>query len=160
MIHNIRAYIHDLQSPDFSDKDIIIGLEELVREFEAYSVLEVRTYVDHVAVHGITQRQASELLHIVQEGLTNIRRHSHASVASVRMRLKNHHLELTIEDNGAGFEVNDALGRSGHGLRNMTERAIKANGTLEYDSTPGGGTRITVSIPVNQDMPEDEPVDA
>jgi signal transduction histidine kinase len=149
VIHNIRAYIHDLRSPDYSDKDILIGLDELIREFEAYTVLEVTSYVDSDAVEGITQRQASQLLHIVQEALTNIRRHSHASVAHVIIREHNEHLVLTIEDDGIGFVMEQSENHAGHGLHNMAERALKAHGTLELDSMPGSGTRISVSIPTN-----------
>ena len=149
VIKSIRNYIHDLQSPDFSDKGVVSGLEELIREFEAYSVLEVTTHVDENAAKSLTKAQASELLHIVQEALTNIRRHAQASTAHVIIQKTEHNLVLSIEDNGTGFDAHIAGERSsGHGLHNMAGRALKAHGALSLESQPGSGTRVTVSIPL------------
>ncbi len=148
VIRDIRAYIHDLRSPDYSDKSIESGIEELIREMEAYSVLEVSSDIDPATAERISQRQTSELLHIVQEALTNIRRHSHASVAHVTVGGDETHLVLTIDDDGIGFAPDSLGDHSGHGLHNMAERALKARGTLELDSSPGSGAKITVRIPV------------
>ena len=147
VIRDIRAYIHDLRSPDFSDKSFKSGIEELIRESEAYSVLEVSADVDPTAAANISQRQSSEFLHIVQEALTNIRKHSHASTVQIALKEDESKTSLTIEDNGIGFVPDGAQNSTGHGLHNMAERALKAHGALVLDSAPGSGTRITVSIP-------------
>lgn len=147
VIRNIRAYIHDLRSPDYSDKDIDAGIEELIREFEAYSVLNVAADVDRGASEAISQYQGSQLLHILQEALTNIRRHSHATQAQVSLHRDNASLVLTVEDDGVGFSRDSLDDHAGHGLRNMAERALKAHGVMELDSVPGSGTRITIKIP-------------
>jgi signal transduction histidine kinase len=147
VIRNIRAYIHDLRSPDFSDKSLESGVEELIREMEAYSVLEVTSDIEADAAENMSQNQVAELLYIVQEALTNIRRHSHASAAHIVARFEEDNLLLTIEDDGVGF-AQDALGdHGGHGLRNMAQRALQSQGTLELNTAPGSGTRITVRIP-------------
>lgn len=148
VIRNIRAYIHDLRSPDFSDKGVESGIEELIREFEAYSVLEVTSDIDPKLGENISQKQTSQLLHILQEALTNVRRHSHASAVNLSLQESDGNAKLTIVDNGIGFSIDGTDKDAGHGLHNMAERALKAHGTLELDSRLGVGTRITVSIPL------------
>jgi signal transduction histidine kinase len=149
VIRDIRAYIQDLRSPDFPDKNVELGIEELIAELEAYSVLEVSADIDPTAVAGISQRNSTELLHIVQEALTNIRKHSHASIVNVSLSKDNHRVKLIIEDDGVGFTPETAQNGAGHGLRNMAERALKARGSLELSSAPGAGTTITVSMPLD-----------
>ena len=147
VIRDIRAYIHDLRSPDFSGKSISAGIEEMIRESEAYSVLEVTADVDPHAAAQISLMQSSELLHIVQEALTNIRKHSRASRVQISLKDEASKTTLTIADNGVGFDPDRVQERTGHGLRNMAERALKAQGALRLESAPGDGARITVSIP-------------
>ncbi|MFN2201579.1 MAG: GAF domain-containing sensor histidine kinase [Caldilineaceae bacterium] len=148
VIRNIRAYIHDLHSPDYSGKGLEAGIEELIRELEAYSVLEVACDVDSDVASSVSQKQASELLHIVQEALTNIRRHAQASIARITLSCDDENIVLIIEDDGKGLPTDGSDTQGGHGLHNMAERALMAHGTMELASVAGSGARITVKIPL------------
>jgi len=97
---------------------------------------------------------------IVQEAFNNIVQHSGATACTVMLRAASGTLWLTIDDNGRGFgptpQPPDA--RPGIGLIGMRERAQALGGTFAVESAPGGGTRISVGLPL-QTVPEavDEP---
>ncbi len=88
------------------------------------------------------------LLRIAQEALTNVRRHSQASHVSVRLARQNGHLELTVADDGAGFDPGLPEGRHRVGLASMRERARSLGGQLTLATGPGQGTRVTVRVPL------------
>lgn len=91
---------------------------------------------------------ALHLLRITQEALANVRRHAHASQVWVSLARENGHLELTIADDGAGFDPATSLDRSHVGLASMRERVRSLDGQLTLATSPGQGTRVTARVPV------------
>jgi signal transduction histidine kinase len=85
------------------------------------------------------------ILRIVQEALANIARHARAHTVAVSLTAANGGLNLSIADDGSGYDVRAE--HSGMGLRNMKSRAEEAGGTLTVVTQPGAGTTIRVSIP-------------
>jgi signal transduction histidine kinase len=81
---------------------------------------------------------------IVQESLTNVVRHAHASAATVSVRYDPDAVVLEVKDNGSG-ETNGASG--GHGLIGMRERATAVGGTLRVGTAPGGGYLVQATLP-------------
>jgi signal transduction histidine kinase len=81
---------------------------------------------------------------IVQEGLTNVRRHARTGRASVRVRYGIDALEVSIEDDGAGTAAGDP---DGHGLRGMRERAAMLGGAVSVGPLEQGGYRVSVILP-------------
>jgi signal transduction histidine kinase len=93
-----------------------------------------------------------QLLRIVQESLTNVRKHARASCARVELLSRNGKVAVRIEDDGVGFDLGGGPRRSEFprfGLTTMRERAESVGGVLEVDTAPGGGTRIRVEIPAH-----------
>jgi signal transduction histidine kinase len=92
------------------------------------------------------------LFRIIQEALSNVRRHSHASRVVVRVEFADRSTKVTVSDNGMGFEMPTRIGdlaRSGRlGLAGMQERAQLLGGTLSIDSKPGKGTLVVVEAPL------------
>jgi len=86
------------------------------------------------------------IFRIVQEGLTNIFRHSQASLATVELRVKQNKLLLQIQDDGVG--CNNENRKNGFGLLSMKDRVRSLNGELKIDSKPNEGLRIFVSFPI------------
>jgi signal transduction histidine kinase len=82
---------------------------------------------------------------IVQEALTNVRRHATASRVEIRLRYGSEALELSIEDDGAGAEA--AGEAEGHGLRGMRERAAMLGGALSVGPLGDGGYRVSAILP-------------
>lgn len=92
-----------------------------------------------------------QLVRIVQEALTNIRKHARATKASVDLRRAGETLVATIADNGIGFDPG-ARARGDFprfGLSTMRERAESVGGRLDVKSTPGSGTTIEVTLPLS-----------
>ena len=90
-----------------------------------------------------------QVLRIVQEALANVRKHSRARRADVRVEPAGDRLRITVQDDGIGFNPAE-LGRSEFprfGLSTMRERAESVGGRLDLDSVPGRGTRVTIEVP-------------
>ncbi len=93
----------------------------------------------------------TELYRIVQEALTNVARHAHASQVDVILTMRNHKLVVMVEDDGNGFDP-EQVPDTGHlGLFGMRERAEMIGGQLVIESKPGKGT--TVMVEVDYDSP-------
>lgn len=85
---------------------------------------------------------------LVQEALNNAVRHAGAASIEVALRETGRTLELTVRDDGRGFDTAAAGARAGLGLASMRERVKAANGRLEIRSRPGSGTTIEVGMPI------------
>ena len=116
---------------------------------------DIRT--DLVVTSGLEGREfdpaaQQHLLRIVQEGLSNARRHGRASAVQVVFETEGAVARLRIEDNGCGFDPHQTTTTRGNhlGLRFMRERAEKLDGSLSVASTPGAGTRLIVELPLGQ----------
>jgi signal transduction histidine kinase len=88
------------------------------------------------------------LYRIVQESLTNIARYALAKRVSVLFSLRDNRAQVIIEDDGRGFDVEEALRGGRLGLLGMRERAGMLGGQLTIESEPGHGTTIAVEVPV------------
>ncbi len=147
VIRDIRGYIMDLRPQRFEGYTLEQALQEVV-EHNAKTVV-VTLAIEPNAANVTTPKQTAELLHIVQEALTNIRKHANAKAVDICANRVGGRLFVTITDDGRGFDVFQAARKvSGNGLRNMQQRTRLLNGEFEIDSQEGKGTRITLSIPV------------
>jgi len=94
-----------------------------------------------------------ELLRICQEALTNVKKHSGADNVEIQITPVNNHIEVSITDNGCGFDVkainNNGSKGEGHGLAVMQERAELIGGQFLVLSAPGRGTEVKVELPLN-----------
>ncbi|HEX4930941.1 MAG TPA: ATP-binding protein, partial [Gaiellaceae bacterium] len=89
---------------------------------------------------------------IVQEALSNVRKHAGASSVTVRLAADDGSLVLDVVDDGRGFDP-EATVRTGWprlGLQTMRERAESVGGTFALDAAPGGGTRLRVRVPIEK----------
>ena len=93
-------------------------------------------------------RTQAELLRIVQEALNNVRKHADATVVTVRSSTDDGWFRVAVIDNGRGFRPGETT--DGFGLTSMRERADLIGGRLEVETAPSDGTRVTVSVPVDQ----------
>ena len=96
------------------------------------------------------------LYRISQEALTNVAKHAGDARVSILLQCSPSAARVIIEDDGRGFDVQPVLksaGRSNHmGLHGMRERAASLNGSIEIESTPGGGTTIYVHVPIGRGL--------
>jgi signal transduction histidine kinase len=96
---------------------------------------------------GLTASQSIVFFRVVQEALSNARRHSEASRVRVVVRSTPRYISVSVSDDGRGFDV-DAASRSGRlGLTGLIERVRLLGGDVEVESAPGRGTRLRVTLP-------------
>ena len=92
--------------------------------------------------------RSADIVQLAREALSNAMRHGRPSVVVVRLKRDGQKATLVIEDNGTGFDPDSSS--TGHGLRNMRERAQSLGGTLEVTSKPGKGTRLETTFPIKE----------
>jgi len=146
-IKDIRNFIFGLRPELLEGASLVVGLAALADEYRHNMIVDLELRLPD-AVAEPPAEVTGHLLAIVAESLSNIARHSNASRASVALTTtpKGSLLELTIEDNGIGFDP--AVVKLGHqGLANTRERAARIGGTVTIDSRPGAGTRVLVRVP-------------
>lgn len=90
----------------------------------------------------------AEAFRIIQEALTNIRKHAKARRVRLAIRTVEDMAHIEIEDDGRGFDPNSLPASRHFGLRIMRERAEHLGGTFHIESSPGKGTRLTVKVPM------------
>ncbi len=92
-----------------------------------------------------------EMLRIIQEAFTNIRKHACANHVLVSLAAQSGELVVTIKDDGVGFDAAKPASGQTYGLYLMSERAAEIGGRIEVQSVPGQGTRVLVAVPVRSE---------
>ena len=95
-----------------------------------------------------------EVFLIFKESLNNVIRHSRCTEAVIELVLESDYLQLTVSDNGEGFDPSRES--EGHGLLSMSERAEGIQGEFRICSAPGKGTSTTLRAPLEQAAPLSE----
>ena len=147
----IRHYSQELRPSILDDLGLLPALQWLASDLtQNYGICAEVEIIGNR--RPLTQEAELMLFRITQEALTNIRKHSKATRAFVKVNFFDHAVKVIIQDNGQGFEMpsrTDDLARSGKlGLAGMLERAQLLGGILNIDSQTGRGTTLSVEIPV------------
>jgi signal transduction histidine kinase len=146
-IRDLRNYIFGLRPGALADRQLQQTLKDMAREFEDAAQIRVDLAIDEAVAAELAGR-ASEVVQLVREAMSNVRRHSGASRAWLSLRRKGQAAVLQIRDNGGGFDTGAAVGDSHHGLRNLRRRVSTIGGSLEMSSTVGKGTTVRAVIPI------------
>jgi signal transduction histidine kinase len=121
-------------------------LKRSVDDFGQRSGLRVTYSVGAGVPTALPPRQQIEVLRVVQEALTNVRKHADATVVRVRADTHGRDLVVSVADNGKGFDPNAPV--EGLGLQGMEERARLLGGMLRLTSEPQGGTTVELTVPI------------
>jgi signal transduction histidine kinase len=148
---NLRMLMFELASSDEEPIELSPLLGDLAERFQHASGIETRFVT--AGVRHVSDRARHEIVRIVQESLVNIHKHSGARNALVRLSEKGDRLELTIEDDGRGFDfegrkTQDELDRMGKGPRIIRQRVRLLGGSLTIESTPGAGALLAITLPL------------
>lgn len=148
ILNDLHALARQLRPSVLDDLGLAAALQRYVAECRARSGLIIDLALPGLDDFRLDPVVETALYRIVQEGLTNIIRHAHASTASVVIERRADRVRAIIEDDGCGFDPN-ALHGDGHlGLNGIRERAALLNGQLIIESSPGSGTTLYVEIPL------------
>jgi two-component system nitrate/nitrite sensor histidine kinase NarX len=129
------------------DSDLSGWLSQTAAEFQEISGIEVNLEIETLAIELPTEIQA-QLIRIVQEALSNVRKHASSDQVCIAWRKVNVDLCLEVRDNGKGFAPEDVPGHSRHGLRGMRERSDLIGADFQVISRPGSGTTVRVNLPL------------
>lgn len=143
----VREAILGLRTSVGPDRALGRALEEYTAEFGIQAGLRTTFQGSAAAGELLPGPARYQALRIAQEALSNVRRHAQASVVSVAVRETNGVLELTVKDDGIGFDTGAAAGSGGFGLKTMGERARAVGGALDVRSAPGEGTTVRATVP-------------
>jgi signal transduction histidine kinase len=158
-LESVRRFSRDLRPIYLEDLGFLPALEMLARPRSDGQTTAGRPATTiHFQTSGAVHRLPPEFelaaYRIVQEALSNVTQHAHASQAWVHVRFESEHLGLSVRDDGQGFvapDLPDTLARQGHfGLMGIRERALLYGGQLSLRSAPGEGTELYVRLPYPQ----------
>jgi two-component system nitrate/nitrite sensor histidine kinase NarX len=130
-----------------ADSGLGSWLKQAVAEFQEHSGLEV-TACDPVYEANLSPEVHAQLIRIVQESLSNIRKHAQAKQVWFTCRLHEQDLILEIRDDGCGFDPEDVPMVSKHGLQGMRERAELIGADFQVESRPGEGACVRIRLPL------------
>jgi len=138
---DLHSLSHGLHSSTLESLGLVAGIRAFCKEFSLQQEIEVQ-FSHHNIPRHLPDDVSLCFFRIVQEGLRNVKRHSGASCAEVRLEGLNEQIHLTVSDQGRGFDVRRRSPESGIGVRSMEERLRSLGGRFEIHSRPAKGTRI------------------
>ncbi|MFN8076279.1 MAG: sensor histidine kinase [Kineosporiaceae bacterium] len=142
LISELRLQIFDLRAAVDETAGLGTAVSEYVRRVGANSGLKVHVSLDETAVRLPTSVEI-ELLRILQEAVTNVRRHARATTLSVDLRVDPPRVRLVVTDDGIGLQP---AGVGSMGITGMRERAARIGARLSIDSRTEGGTCVEVVL--------------
>lgn len=149
-VEGLRGAIFELRLKGVLDRSLVSSLESLVdlnrRMSRGKYELELVVGDDFPA--SLPDKTGQEITRLVQEALTNVRRHAEAGHARVELGLDGELAYVEVSDDGRGFDPESA--RTGIGRQSMSHRALELGGDFSVRSAPGEGTRARFSIPLSR----------
>ncbi len=147
-INDIRNFIFGLRPELLEGASLVVGLAVLADEYRHNMVVDLELRIPDSVLEPPAET-TGHVLAIVAESLSNIARHSRASSAILELTTPNDGatLELSIQDDGIGFDPAGVVKLGHQGLANTRERAAQIGGAVIIESRPGAGTRVIVRIP-------------
>jgi signal transduction histidine kinase len=125
---------------------LVISLRRLTERFERETGIRVRVTAPDTA--PLDRDSEVVLLRCAQEALANVRKHSSAKTASVALSVHDGTVDLSITDDGAGFDLSKSS--PGFGLSGLRDRLALAHGTLAVTASSGGGTTLVATVPATE----------
>lgn len=150
----IRQMLFTLRPLILETQGLIPALEQYVQKLSETDPTPIHLEIEEGADEWLTREAQGACFYIIEEALTNARKHAQASDLWVRIFRRGTSVVVEIEDNGKGFDVAKVeekyAERSSLGMMNLRERATLVGGKTVIQSTPGKGTKVTVSIPIRK----------
>ncbi|MCS7251318.1 MAG: histidine kinase [Anaerolineae bacterium] len=146
----MREFLFDIRPMSLDDLGLVPTLRRYVETLREKVKFSIELQVSGEE-HRLAAYQEAALFRIVQELLTNVRLHAQAAQATVRLVFQPHGVRLEVEDNGVGFDVEEALAnaprRKTIGLISIRQWVEMLGGQLSIVSAPGKGTQVAVFLP-------------
>ena len=150
-ISGVRNMAYDLRPPGLEKLGLVETIYRFCEDFTQMWGLPVDFQSAGLKNLKLDYGIQINLYRLVQEGLTNIRKHAAAGRAKVKLAAAFPNIILRVEDNGRGFDVQERATSAGQekrmGLHSMQERVTILNGEMKLKSKPGQGTKVSIKLP-------------
>jgi PAS domain S-box-containing protein len=144
----IREYLLGVKTHPNTEQCLITGLRQYLKTYSQTCGIAAQLVappeLDTERIHFAAEAQ---LQPIIQEALVNVRKHAQAAAVRVIFALRGSAVEVTVQDDGRGFDPAKIDDERGFGLQSMRGRAESVGGSFELQSTPGKGTKVIVRVP-------------
>jgi signal transduction histidine kinase len=144
IIKHVRQIFYTLSPPSLYKMSLPVVLAGFCSTFEETNGVHVDLSCQE-GLPALPEKHVNAIYRFVQEGLTNVSKHARASSVWINLEYIEGDLTLSMEDNGQGFDLERS--QEGIGLRGIRQRFLVLDGSIEIESAPGRGTRLSGTIP-------------
>jgi len=151
-VRDLRTFLHSMRPVDVDGGNLLVALRRTTESFQKESGIPI-TFVSASTPVGLPPEVTMEVLQMLREALHNVQKHAGASRVAVGMERTDRGLEISVDDNGHGFNFAgayslDELELLRLGPASLKRRARSLNADLLLESRPGSGTGIKFRIPL------------
>ncbi|MBD0381374.1 sensor histidine kinase [Paenibacillus sedimenti] len=143
-LQDLRISVRAMQPEEWSEYSLKQSLERLIHDFKEITGIQVLLETEG-DLEPLREPIRLSIFRIVQEALTNVRKHGNASVVTIHLDIRTDSIQFSIRDNGGATEH----WKEGFGIKNMRKRVEEYGGLLAASSEPGIGFQLQVRIPMN-----------
>jgi two-component system sensor histidine kinase UhpB len=155
----VRRISSDLRPAVLDDLGLVSAVEWRAAQFQSRTGIRVR-FSSSTEKASLPRESETAVFRVLQEALTNILRHAHATEVEIRIEESGGELALDLVDNGRGIEPGAPLDTGTLGLIGMQERASLVGGSVAVGAASGGGTRVSVRVPLSEWLPSESAIPA
>ncbi|MBO9199508.1 MULTISPECIES: PAS domain-containing sensor histidine kinase [Niastella] len=150
-INEIRTISRSLVPPSIGDLGLIDSVQDLVENIKATKRLHVEFYYSGNIDDILDEKRKLMLFRIIQEQVNNVLKHAAAKnlVIELIADSEGFAVDLTISDDGKGFELDKVRSKKGVGLSNIASRAQLFNGSVHIVTAPGDGCKLKINVPIS-----------
>ena len=150
ILNDVRRICTELRPPALDNLGLVAAVRSQLRTLGHHTNAQIVSHLHEDTQHGLSEDAAICIYRVLQEALSNIQKHAHASHIEIWLTIRDDMVELIVEDNGQGFNVprdlNHFLQQAHFGLLGVQERLHLLQGTLQVYSEPNHGTRLHAHI--------------
>ncbi|MBO9571047.1 MAG: PAS domain S-box protein [Chitinophagaceae bacterium] len=147
-VSEIRKISRSLVPGSISDLGLIPSIHDLVESIKSTKALKVEFHHEGNTEQVMNDKHKLTLFRIIQEQVTNVLKHAEASLLIIELIVDKRFIDLSISDNGKGFDKDIIKAKKGVGLHNIMNRAELFNGTVNLVAAPGKGCKLKIHIPL------------
>ncbi|MBI1183041.1 tetratricopeptide repeat protein [bacterium] len=144
----VRRISHDMASNVLSKFGLKAALYDMVDMISDKDKLKVQLIITGME-NRLENSVEIQIFRIIQELVGNVLKHAKASEVVIQLNRHNDQINLMVEDNGVGFDYNEAIKKDGMGMRNLKTRVTQLGGNIEFDTNKGSGTTAIVDFKVS-----------
>jgi signal transduction histidine kinase len=152
---DLHTLSHRLHSSTLESLGLVSGVAALCKEFRAWQGVQVDLEYGDIP-RSIDPDTDLCIFRIVQEALRNVKKHSGADRAEVKLTIDKNKIRVLVADHGKGFD-SESIQHKGLGVRSMEERARMLGGAFQVRSRPGHGTRVEAWLSLKPNFPKHGP---